>query len=64
MVLRLLEYFARRRPGGSGVWTGVALAAFLLRRHHRHEAQRRIVLREELGPGESLLIRHTTQPRG
>jgi hypothetical protein len=66
MLLTLLERLAlrRRRQGASGIWTGVALAAFLLRWYQRH-AQRDVVsLREELRPGESLLITHTTQPRG
>ena len=57
MLLRLLDMVARRkrlRGRASPLWTAASLAAFLIRRH----------LREELRPGESLLISHTTQPRG
>jgi hypothetical protein len=65
MLLRALEFAARRRGARTGgVWTGVSLAIFLLRllqqRAHRHE----ISLREELRPGETLIISHTTEPRG
>ena len=65
MLLRVLELLAvrRRRPGSSGVWTGVAFAAFLLRRYQRRGAGA-VSLREELRPGESLLITHTTQRHG
>lgn len=63
-MLRLLELLAarRRRPGASGVWTGVAFAAFLLRRYQRRGAGG-VRLREELRPGEAILITHTTRPR-
>lgn len=66
MLLRLLERLAlrRRRPGASGVWTGVAFAAFLLRRYRQRAQRDVVVLREELRPGESLLVSHTTQPHG
>jgi len=66
MLLRLLELLAarRRRPGASGIWTGVAFAAFLLRRYQARQRQDEVVLREELRPGEALLITHTTQPHG
>lgn len=66
MLLRALQMLAarRRRPGASGVWTGVALAAFLLRRYQERQRQESVSLREELRPGEALLITHTTQPHG
>lgn len=66
MLLRALELLAarRRRPGASGIWTGVAFAAFLLRAYQRRQRQEAVSLREELLPGESLLITHTTQPHG
>ncbi|MFP5256782.1 MAG: hypothetical protein ACLGI8_13150 [Acidimicrobiia bacterium] len=66
MLLRALQLLAarRRRPGSSPVWTGVALAAFLLQRYQRRQARDTVSLREELRPGESLLISHTTQPHG
>lgn len=66
MLLRALQLLAsrRRRPGSSPLWTGVAFAAFLLRQYQRRQAQDTIALREELGPGEALLITHTTQPHG
>ncbi len=66
MLLGLLERLARRRhhQGSSGIWTAVAFAAFLLRRYQRRTACDTVSLREELRPGESLVISHTTQPRG
>ncbi|HLT17330.1 MAG TPA: hypothetical protein VK007_11555 [Acidimicrobiales bacterium] len=66
MLLRALELLAarRRRPGASGIWTGVAFAAFLLRRYQARQRQDEVVLREELRPGEALLITHTDQPHG
>lgn len=66
MLLRALQLLAarRRRPGSSPVWTGVAFAAFLLQQYQRRQKQDTIALREELHPGESLLITHTTQPHG
>lgn len=66
MLLRALEFLAarRRRPGASGIWTGVAFAAFLLRRYQARQRQDEVVLREELRPGEALLITHTDQPHG
>lgn len=65
MLLRALELLARRRrPGGHPAWVAVTFATFLLRQHkkraHRHDA----VIREELRPGESLLITHHDRPRG
>lgn len=66
MLLRTLEMLARRRrqPGAHPAWSAVALAAFLLRlykqRAHRHES----VLREELKPGETIVISHAPAPRG
>jgi hypothetical protein len=66
MLLALLERLAlrRRRPGSSGVWTAIAFAAFLLRQYQRRAARDSVSLREELRPGESLLITHTTNPHG
>ncbi len=67
MLLRLLETAARRRgskPGSSPVWTAAAFAAFLVRWYRRREARHAVSLREELQPGESLLISHTTDPHG
>jgi hypothetical protein len=66
MLLAILERLAlrRRRPGSSGVWTAVALGAFLLRQYQRRAARDTVALREELRPGESLLITHTSTPRG
>ena len=65
-LLSILELLARRRrrPGASGIWTAVAFAAFLLRQYQRRAARDAISLREELRPGESLLITHTAPPRG
>ena len=61
--MRLLPFLERlgarrRRPGSSGVWTAVALAAFLLRHYNKRVARDSLALREELRPGESLLITH------
>jgi hypothetical protein len=66
MVLSILERLAtrRRRSGASPVWTVVAAAAFLLRLHQRRSAKDAVSLREELRPGESLLITHTDRPQG
>jgi hypothetical protein len=64
-TLALLELILRRRPrGAKGVWTGIAFAAFLLRQHHKRIASGRVVRREALLPGESILITHSTQPEG
>jgi hypothetical protein len=66
MILSLLERLAarRRRPGAHPAWTAVALAAFLLRRYQRSSARDAVALREELRPGETLVITHTTHRRG
>jgi hypothetical protein len=67
MLLAVLEWLAlrRKRPGAHGIWTAAAFAAFLLRMHHRQRARESAVaLREELRPGESLLITHTNIRRG
>jgi len=66
MLLRLLELLAvrRRRRGSSGIWTGVAFAAFLVRWYQRRAERDTVSLCEELQPGESLVISHTTSPRG
>jgi hypothetical protein len=65
-MLPLIERLAlrRSRPGAHGIWTAVALIAFLLRQYERRVRNDMDVLREELKPGETLLITHTTQPRG
>lgn len=66
MLLGLLERLAlrRKRAGASGAWTAVALAAFLLRQYQKRSQRDVVSLREELRPGESLLISHTDEPRG
>ena len=66
MLLNLLERMAarRRRPGASPVWTAAAFATFLLRLYRRRSARDELALREVLAPGETLVITHTTQPRG
>lgn len=59
-LLPLLERLGgrRKRPGSSGVWTAVAFAAFLLRHYRRRADRNAVALREELRPGEALLITH------
>ena len=66
LLFNLLERFAARQraAGRGGIWTGIAFGSFLLRMHQRRSARHRVTLREPLGPGESILIRHTTQRRG
>jgi hypothetical protein len=66
MLLRLLEQLARRRrrPGSHPAWTAVALAAFLLRIYQQRAQRNEVSLREELRPGETLMISHTTEPMG
>jgi hypothetical protein len=66
MLLRVLEMVARRRriKSSSGLWTGLTFAIFLLRTYQRRAARDTISLREELKPGQSLLISNTDQPRG
>ena len=66
MLLNLLERLAasRRGRGAGGIWTGIAFATFLLRWHQRRSARDVIHLREELRPGESILVTHTTQHQG
>jgi hypothetical protein len=66
MLLRVLERLAlrRKRQGASGIWTAVALAAFLLRQYQKRVGNDVVQLREELRPGEAILITHTTQPHG
>jgi len=66
MLLAVLEWLAlrRKRPGAHGIWTAAALAAFLLRQHHRRVRREAVTLREELRPGETLLITHTDTPHG
>lgn len=66
MLLSLLERLAarRRRPGAHPAWTAAAVAVFLLRRYQRRAARDAVALREELRPGETLVITHTTRRRG
>ena len=67
MLLRLLQIIARRKRlkgGGGPIWAAAALGAYVIRFHQRREARDTVSLREELRPGESLLISHTHQPRG
>ena len=66
MLLSLLERLAarRRRPGAAPIWTVLSVTAFLMRRHQQRQRKDEVALREVLQPGESLLITHTTQPRG
>jgi hypothetical protein len=64
ILLETLQRFAqrRRRGGAGGIWTGIAFATFLMRLYKRRA--RPATLRQTLQPGESILITHTTQPRG
>ena len=66
MLLSLLERLAgrRRRPGANGIWTAVAFAAFLMRHYQRRAHRSEVSLREELRPGETLVISHTHQAQG
>lgn len=66
MLLSLLERLAlrRRRAGASQIWTAAAFAAFLLRTYQKRSDRDAVVLREELRPGQSLVISHTTRRRG
>ena len=66
LLLNLLERVAARQrgKGAGGIWTGIAFATFLLRWHQRRAARDVVTLRESLGPGESILITHTTQRQG
>ena len=51
-------------PGPGGIWTGIAFAGLPACASTSGGQRRRSTLREELRPGESILITHTTQPRG
>jgi hypothetical protein len=66
MLLSLLERLAlrRRRPGAHPAWSAVAFAAFLVRRYRKRADRDAVVLREELRPGETLVITHTDQQQG
>lgn len=66
MLLRALEALARRRrrPGAHPAWTAITLAVFLLRLYQQRSQRHDVSLREELKPGETLVISHTTEPRG
>lgn len=66
MLLRALEALSRRRRGRGAhpVWTAVTFAIFLLRTYQRRANRDTVVLREQLNPGETLVISHTHQPRG
>ena len=65
-LLLLLERLGRRRhkKGAHGIWTAVALTAYLLKRYDRHVRNKVDILREDLKPGEALLITHTTELQG
>ena len=62
-LLLLLERLGRRRhkKGASGIWTAVALTAYLLKRYDRHVRHKVDMIREPLRPGETLVITHTTE---
>ena len=66
MLLALLERITARRRGQrrGGIWTGIAFATFLLRWHQKRVGKDAVTLREELRPGESILVTHTTQRHG
>lgn len=66
MFLKLLERLAarRRRAGAHPAWMAVGFAAWLVRRYQRNAGRDAVVLREELRPGETLVITHTTQRGG
>ena len=66
MLLGILERLAarRHRPGSHPAWTAAALAAFLLRTYRKRAARDEVALREVLGPGETLVITHTTARKG
>jgi len=67
MLLRILEVLARRKRlkgGGGPLWAAAAAGAFLLRLNQRREERQSVALREELRPGESLIISHTQRPKG
>lgn len=42
----------------------MTFAIFLLRTYQRRANRDTVVLREQLNPGETLVISHTHQPRG
>jgi hypothetical protein len=46
------------------VWTAAAFAAFLLRTYRKRADRDAVALREELAPGETLVITHTTARKG
>ena len=67
MLLRLLQIVARRKRlkgGGGPIWAAATMGAYLIRFYQRREARQTVSLREELRPGETLVISHTDQPRG
>jgi hypothetical protein len=65
MLLAVIEMALRRRPAGAkGIWSGLALAAFLLRWQQRRARKEGVSLREELRPGDTLVITHTRTPHG
>ncbi len=66
MLLGLIERLAarRHRPGSHPVWTAAAFAAFLLRTYRKRADRDAVALREELAPGETLVITHTTARKG
>ncbi|MFL6204964.1 MAG: hypothetical protein ACJ739_06405 [Acidimicrobiales bacterium] len=66
LLINLLERMAaaRRQTGRGGIWTGIAFGTFLYRIYQRRAHRDVITLREQLNPGESILITHTTQRQG
>jgi hypothetical protein len=67
MLLRLLQIVARRKRlkgGGGPIWAAATVGAYLIRFYQRREARQTVSLREELRPGETLVISHIDQPRG
>jgi hypothetical protein len=60
LLLALLERLAlrARRSSIRSVGTGLWITVFLLRSYQKRTARRSVVLREELRPGEALLITH------
>ncbi len=60
LLLALLQRLALRarwsgiRSVGAGLW----ITVYLLRSYQKRSARRSVVLREELRPGEALLITH------
>ena len=66
MLLKLLERLALRRgrAGAHPAWLAAGFAAWLVRRYQKNAGRSAVVLREELRPGETLVITHTSQRGG